>query len=131
MTAEVSSNRANVEWFDEDGDFILRQAVIFDSPPRLPTLAPQKGAGAFEQVTFGDSEYTEYTQLVRTDGRVSEWAVGSQEARIVENTPAFCGRPTIGLSTPEKTGTTTINGIATTKYTLTLDHDADSSNSEI
>ena len=117
-TIEASSNGERQELY-RDGILVGRIINITADPITLPTPTPANFGRktSFLPIHF-EMPYTNYRQIVTSDGRVSEWLGEHSSERGVHGIPFFCGHPVNLTNSITKGGRSTINGISTTKYTL-------------
>ena len=121
LTMEVSSNGEKQELFRE-GILVGRVINITRDPLALPTPTPQNfgRANVPLQPRHFNLPFTSYKQLVTEDGRVSEWMAEIDSSEKADGIPFFCGHSIDLMQSITRGGRYTINGISTTKYTVTF-----------
>ena len=121
VTIEASRNGEKQELF-RDGVMVFRIINIPSSPLTMPTPTPRyfgRSAAPLQPRHF-TLPFTSYKQLVTEDGRVSEWMGENDSSEKIDGIPFFCDHQINLMDSITEGGRYTINGISTTKYTVTF-----------
>ena len=117
-TMKVSSNGEKQDLF-RDGVLVLRVINILRNPLTLPTPTPQNfGRSTTQEPRLFKLPFTQYTQLVTSDGRVSEWMGEHDSNEKADRVAFFCGHSVDLMHSITEGGSHTINGISSTKYSV-------------
>ena len=114
---EHSANGEKATLFARTGDHRMERIRIYSTPQTIPRSDEGNQPRASVRPSIAPLRFAEYSRVIVPGEGVSEWRAWNETEDKIRNAEGFCFHAAGLYSSVQRTGTATINGISTTKYT--------------